>query len=103
MHMPTMMLRYQVADEGVAEVATAIKDAFAAVRAQRPEGLRYAYYRRPGSTEFVALLELDEGVENPLFGIPATEQLRSTVAKWAMGEPPAPQPLDVLGSYGSHR
>lgn len=101
--MTVLMIRYQVAEEGVAEVAGATKAAFAALEEQRPEGIRYAYYRRAGSTEFVALLELDEGVENPLLAIGAARELQSTVAKWVVGEPPAPQPLDLLGSYGFPR
>jgi hypothetical protein len=100
---PVLMIRYQVAEEGVAEVADATKAAFVALEARRPEGIRYAYYHRPGSTEFVGLLELDEGVENPLPGIGAARKLQATVAKWATGDAPAPQPLDVLGSYGPAR
>ena len=97
--MPVLMVRYDVADEGVAEVADAIEKAFEAVRSQQPEGIRYAYLRRTGSTEFVALLELDEGVENPLPGIEAARRLQATVAKWALGPGPTPQPLDLLGDY----
>lgn len=97
--MPVLMIRYQVADEGVTEVVEAIETAFSAVEAQRPEGIRYAYLRRADSAEFVALLELGEGVENPLPGIEAARQLQSTVAKWAVGTEPTPQPFDVLGAY----
>jgi hypothetical protein len=95
-----LMIRYQVAEEGVAEVSEAIEAAFEAVEAQQPQGVRYAYLRRAGSTEFIALLELDEGVENPLPGIEEARRLQATVAKWAVGPAPAPQPLDVLGAYG---
>ncbi|MER5646048.1 hypothetical protein [Streptosporangium sp. NPDC002524] len=97
--MPVMMIRYQVAYEGVAEVVEAIETAFAEVEKERPEGVRYAYLRRAGTTEFVALLELDEGAENPLPGIAAARRLQATVARWAVGPAPAPQPLDVLGAY----
>lgn len=97
--MPVLMISYQVADEGVDEVVEAIRTAFAEVEKERPEGVRYAYLRRAGGTEFVALLELDEGVENPLPGIAAARRLQETVAKWAVGPAPAPRPLDVLGAY----
>ncbi|MFE7397567.1 hypothetical protein [Streptomyces sp. NPDC057557] len=64
--MPVLMIHHQVADEGVAEVVDAIEAAFAAVEAQRPEGIRYAHLCRAGSTEFIALLNLDEaGRESP--------------------------------------
>ncbi|MER5325381.1 hypothetical protein [Streptosporangium roseum] len=97
--MSVFMISYQVADEGVAEVVEAIEKAFAAVDAQRPDGIRYAYLRRAGSTEFVALLELADGVENPLPGIAEARRLQATVARWAVGAAPAPQPFDVLGDY----
>jgi hypothetical protein len=101
--MTVLIVGYQVPDEGVAPVTAAVEKAFAAVAAQAPAGLKYAYYRRAGSNEFTALVELAEGAENPLFGIEAARELQATVAKWAIGETPAPQPLDVLGSYGYDR
>jgi hypothetical protein len=97
--MSVFMISYQVADDGVAEVVGAIDKAFAALDAQQPAGIRYAYLRRAGSTEFVALLELADGVENPLPGIAEARQLQSTVAKWAAGSAPTPRPFEVLGSY----
>ncbi|ACZ91458.1 hypothetical protein [Streptosporangium roseum] len=97
--MSVFMISYQVADEGVAEVVEAIEKAFAAVDAQRPDGIRYAYLRRAGGTEFVALLELADGVENPLPGLAEARRLQATVARWAVGPAPAPQPFDVLGDY----
>jgi len=103
MFMPTMMIRYQVAEEGVTEVVDAVKKAFAAVSRQKPAGIRYTYFRRAGSTEFVALLELDPNVENPLPAIAEARALQATVAKWAVGDPPTPQPLEELGSYASVR
>lgn len=95
--MAVLMIRYDVAEDGVAEIVDATKAAFAAVEEQRPDGIRYAYLRR--GTEFIALLELDEGVENPLPGMEAARQLQATVAKWADGPAPLPQPVEVLGSY----
>lgn len=65
----------------------------------RGADLRYTYYRRAGSNEFTAVVELPDGAENPLFGIEAARELQATVAKWALGEPPAARPLEVLGSY----
>jgi len=98
--MPVLMVRYQVAEQGVAEVTQAVQTAFEAVRAQRPKGLRFSYFHRAGSTEFIALVELDEGIENPLFGIEAARALQATVARWAVGEPPKPQAVERIGAYG---
>jgi hypothetical protein len=98
--MSMLLLRYHVADEGVRHVIGAVDAAIAALRAKRPEGIRYAYYRRADSSEFIALLELEDGVDNPLLGIEAARALQATVAKWVAGEPPVPQALELLGSYG---
>ncbi|QFG21963.1 hypothetical protein [Actinomadura sp. WMMB 499] len=98
--MPVFVISYQVADEGVAEVSAAVEKAFAAVDARRPEGIRYAYFRRAGGTEFVALLEIPEGAENPLPGIAEARALQETVARWVVGPVPAPEPFEVLGAYG---
>jgi hypothetical protein len=97
--MPVLIVRYDVAEEGVAEVAAAVEAAFAAVREEAPDGVRYSYLRRAGGTEFVALLQLADGLENPLPGIAAARHLQATVAKWAVGEPPAPAAFEVLGDY----
>ena len=97
--MPVLMIRYQVAEEGVPEVVSAVSKAFAAIASERPDGIRYAYLRRPDSTEFVALLMLEDGVENPLPGIDAARELQATVAKWATGNAPVPQPFSILGAY----
>lgn len=88
--MPVLMIRYQLADEGVPEVVDAVSKAFAAIADERPDGIRYAYLRRPDSTEFVALLMLDDGTENPLPAIDAARELRATVAKWTVGNSPTP-------------
>jgi hypothetical protein len=97
--MSLFMISYRVAEEGVAEVAEAIEKTFTTVEAQQPDGIRYAYLRRVGSTRFVALLELAEGVENPLPGIAEARRLQATVARWAVGPAPTPEPLEVLGDY----
>ncbi|GAA2440459.1 hypothetical protein GCM10010191_65320 [Actinomadura vinacea] len=101
--MPLLLIRYQVAEKGVAEVIRATEATFQAVRDEQPEGIRYLYLHRPGGNEFVALLELNQGLENPLPGIEAARHLQATVAQWVEGGAPTPQPLEVIGSYGFTR
>jgi hypothetical protein len=97
--MSVLMISYQVADDGAGEVTSAIEKAFAAVEAQRPDGVRYAYLRCADSGQFLALLQLDDGVENPLPAIEAARDLQATVASWATGPAPVPQAYEVLGDY----
>lgn len=98
--MPMLMVRYQVPVTAAAEVADAVEEAFAGLAAARPEGVRFTYWRYADASEFVALLDLDDGVENPLPAIEATRRLQATVAGRAEGETPAPRPVRLLGSYG---
>ena len=97
--MTVLMVRYQVREESVAEVEAGIEKAMAAIEAQRPEGVRYAMGKLPDGVTFVGVLELDDGVENPLPGIPAARELQQRLPDVVIGEPPVPQPLQVVGSY----
>jgi hypothetical protein len=98
--MTVLMVGYEVPDEGVAPVTSAIKKAFAAVADQAPPDLKFTYYRRPGGNSFVGVVELPDDAENPLSSIDAARELQATMTNWALGETPVPQPLEVLGSYG---
>jgi hypothetical protein len=97
--MPILMVRYEVDEDGVAEVVNAVEQTFAALAERKPHGVRYLYLRRSSGAEFVALVELDEGVENPLPPIAAARHLQATVAARAIGPAPTPQAYDVLGTW----
>lgn len=99
--MPTLIVEYDAPAAGVEEIIEAVRAAFAELAEEAPEGVRWTYCRRQDGTGFVALLELADGVENPLPDLAAARHLQATVAKWAIGEPPLPRPLEVLGSYPS--
>ncbi|MBJ6764842.1 hypothetical protein JGU66_29095 [Myxococcaceae bacterium JPH2] len=102
--MPTMMLQYKAAEAGVPEVLSAVAATFAALKESKPKGLvRFTYYRKPGTTEFVGVLELEAGVENPLFGIEAARALVATVTRVAVGAAPMPVPLEVVAVHDSRR
>lgn len=95
-----LFLRYEVDEDGVDEVIGAMEATFAALREQRPEGVRYAYWHRAGGTEFVALLDLEEGMPNPLLEIEAARTLQKAVAERVRGTPPTPHHLTLLSTYG---
>jgi hypothetical protein len=93
------MVRYQVRDESVAEVEAGIEKAMAAIEAERPAGVRYAMGKLPDGVTFVGVLELEDRVENPLPGIAAARELQQSLPGLVVGEPPMPQPVQVVGSY----
>jgi hypothetical protein len=98
--MPTLIVRYEVAPDSVDAIVKAVELAFAAVDEQQPDGIRWTYWQGPGEAEFGAILELADGVENPLPGIAAARGVQEAIAKNVVGDPPTPKPVTVLGGYG---
>src|SRR6478672_553195 len=64
--MSVHMVQAKIKPERVTDVQAATKEMFAAINAAQPEGIRYASSLLPDGQTFVALLQVDEGVENPL-------------------------------------
>jgi hypothetical protein len=97
-HMTVHMVQAKVRAESVADVAAAARKMFAAIDAAQPEGLRYASSLLPDGETFVALLQLDDGVENPLPGFPEFREFLEGVEA-SRAEPANVQPMTVIGSY----
>jgi hypothetical protein len=96
--MSVQMVQAKIKAESVTDVQAAAKNMFAAINAAQPEGIRCASCLLPDGETFVALLQVDDGVENPLPGLPEfREFIEGTEASRA--EPPNVQPLTVIGSY----
>ena len=96
--MSVMMLRQRVKDGTVEEAAAATREMFATLDRVRPEGLRYASTRVTGSSTFVILTELADGIEDPRPAIPGFVQFLEQLKDWVDG-PPVIEHLDVVGSY----
>ncbi|MCE7005803.1 hypothetical protein LWC34_23665 [Kibdelosporangium philippinense] len=94
--MAHLMIRYTVPLTEVSSVRDAVHAAFKALNIEQPQGIRYAYLR--SGEDFIALLDIADGVENPLPGIEAARELQSTVAK-AATVAPTPEPFELLGAY----
>lgn len=99
--MTTLLLRYHVAENDVQTVVHAVESAFAGLEKEHPAGLRFTYYRVAETAEFVGIVDLDDGIENPLPTLEATRQLKAVVDRVAVGAPPLPLPLKVIGTYES--
>jgi hypothetical protein len=96
--MSVYMAQAKVKAENVADVRTAADKLFAALNAAHPEGVRYAWSVLPDGETFVALAQLDDGVENPIPGLPEFQELQEGLEGW-LAETPSSQPLTVVGSY----
>ncbi len=96
--MSVQMAQAKVKAESVTDVQVAAKKMFAALNAAQPDGIRYAWCLLPDGETFVALAQVDDGVDNPLPGLPEFRELQERVEGW-LAEPPNAQPLTVIGSY----
>jgi hypothetical protein len=96
--MNVMMLRAEVKPESVADVEATVAKMFAAIEQARPEGVRYASCRLAGGATFVILLQLADGIENPLPSVPEFKEFQANLPNW-LAKPPVPEQLTVVGSY----
>ena len=96
--MSVIMVRSTVKPECVDEAEVAVKEMFAAIAEAAPNGIRYAAGKVGDGNAFFALLEVEDGVDNPLPALPAFVAFQSKLGQW-IAEPPTPAPLTVLGSY----
>lgn len=96
--MKVLMVRSKVNEEHVADVETAIGQVFSAIDRAVPENVRYASCKLADGVTFVAVLEVDEGTENPLPALPEFREFQESLKSWVAG-PPSPEQLTVIGSY----
>ncbi len=96
--MSVQMAQVKIIAESVTDVQAATKKMFAALDAAQPEGIRYASLQLADGETFVALVQVDDGAENPIPGFPEFRELQELV-EGSRAEPPNVQPLTVVGSY----
>ena len=96
--MSVHMAQATIRAECVADVQTAASKLFAAIDAAQPDGVRYAWCLSPDGETFFALVQVDDGMENPIPGLPEFKELQANIADWLAG-PPSAQALAVIGSY----
>ncbi len=96
--MSVQMAQVKIIAESVTDVQAATKKMFAAIDAAEPEGIRYASLLLADGETFVAVVQVDDGVENPIPGFPEFRALQEVVEA-SRAEQPDVQPLTVVGSY----
>jgi hypothetical protein len=96
--MRIITLRSKVKKESVKQVEGAIEKMITVIKQTSPAGIRFTSCKLPDGETFLALLELEEGVDNPLPGIAAAEEFRENLKNWVV-EPPIREELEVVGSY----
>jgi hypothetical protein len=96
--MTVHMVEAKIKRESVADVQAAAEKMFAAVNAAQPDGIRYASSLLPDGETFLAFLQLDDGVDNPLPGFPEFREFLDGVEA-SRAAPAKVQPMEVIGSY----
>ncbi len=88
----------QIKTESVADVQAAMKKMLAGLERAQPEGIRYASGLLPDRATFIGLLQVDDGVDHPLPGLPEYQQLLEVI-EGSRAEPANVQLWTVIGSY----
>ncbi len=96
--MNVITVRATLKEEHVADAEAAAKRMFAAIEREGIEGVRYASIKLQDGVTFLALLELEDGLENPLPAVPEAQEFYASLPGWYT-EPPEVGPGTVVGSY----
>jgi hypothetical protein len=96
--MSVFTVRATLKEEHVEEAVAAVKRMFAAIEREGLEGIRYASIQLEDGATFLALLEVEDGVENPLLALPEAKEFYERLPGLYV-EPPEVGPGTVIGSY----
>lgn len=96
--MTVQIVRFTADQADVADIEAALKTMVAALERAAPAGARFASCKLADGATFLNVLELAEGVENPMPNIAECRAFQQQLPVWA-AEPPTPQPVTVIGSY----
>jgi hypothetical protein len=96
--MRVWMVRAKVKAEHVEAIEAAGKRIFEALEREQVQGIRYTTCRLPDGVTYINLLELDDGVDNPLLALPEGRAFQEGRKIW-MAEPPTSEQLTVVESY----
>ena len=96
--MSVQMVQSKIKADSVTDVQAAMQKMYAAINTAQPEGIRHASCLLPDGETFVALVQVDDGVDNPIPGLLEFQELMERVES-SRAEPAIIQPLTVIGSY----
>src|ERR1019366_6205331 len=92
------VVRYKTKPESADENERLVRQVFAELAQEGPEGLRYASFRLEGGGRFVHIAVV-EGEDNPLSASAAFGQFQSGIRDRCV-EGPQPSDATVIGNYG---
>jgi len=98
--MRVLMIRLEIKAEALQEFTTARDKVLAALEEKQPTGIRYTWCAGAEKTSFVGLVEIQDGVENPLPGLEAGKEFLANLPRW-VAAPAVREELTVLGTYSA--
>jgi hypothetical protein len=93
----TRVIRYRTKPEHADENERLVREVFAELAEQHPEGLHYATYRLDDGVSFVHIAVTDSDV-NPLTSSPAFAAFQADIAE-RCAEGPLPAEATVIGNF----
>lgn len=96
--MSVLIVTATIAPEHADAVEASARKMFAAIEQAAPPGIRYASSRLADGVTYVAVLEVEDGADNPLPSIPEFAEFQQGLRGWVSG-PPQAGPATVVGNY----
>lgn len=88
----------KVKPESTGDIEASAQKMFAAIEREAPKGIKYASTRLADGVTYFVVLEVEDGVENPLPAIPEFQEFQQGLRSW-VAEPPNAGPAAIIGNY----
>ena len=96
--MGLMMVRAKIKVDSIDEIESAGRKLFSAIEREQLQGIRYASCRLPDGGTYLNLLQLEDGIQNPLPALPEGKEFGERLKSW-LAEPVTSESLTIIGSY----
>jgi hypothetical protein len=96
--MTVITIQAKMKEEHAADVDAAVRRMLAALEREQPDGVGYASLLLADGVTYLALLEVEDVDNNPLFALPEYQELVAKLPGWHDG-PPQVAPATIVGSY----
>jgi hypothetical protein len=96
--MGLMMVRAKIKVDSIDEIESAGRKLFSAIEREQLQGIRYASCRLPDGVTYLNLLQLEDGIQNPLPALPEGKEFGQKLKSW-LAEPVTSESLTIIGSY----
>jgi quinol monooxygenase YgiN len=96
--MKSVMVRYRLKPDSVAENEALIKQVFVQLAREKPAGMRYQVFKQADGVSFVHVSAFDDPAGNPLAQLEAFKAFTASIDERCV-EPPVAVELQQVGRY----